>query len=132
MKSPFFKKTDILIILLLLLAGGAMWAIRRATLPQGQATAEIYYDGILASTVDLSPGLDRVFSLPQNEHVLFRVTEDGGIRFEESDCPDKICVNSGILHLAGESAACIPNKFVLKLTVTDKNQDNALDIVIGR
>jgi hypothetical protein len=132
MKSTFYKKTDILIILLLLLAGGAMWAIRRATLPEGVAFAQIYYNGVLVSTIDLTTGQDRAFSIPEHEDVVFRVTADGGIRFESSDCPDKICVNSGTLYLAGESAACIPNGLILKLVSDNENPDNALDIVIGQ
>lgn len=34
--------------------------------------------------------------------------EKGRIRFESSDCPDKICVNTGWLTSVGDSAVCLP------------------------
>ena len=32
-----------------------------------------------------------------------------------SECPDKICVNTGTLRKAGESAVCLPARVVLRL-----------------
>ena len=35
--------------------------------------------------------------------------------FESSDCPDQICVRSGKLSRAGESAGCLPAVVVIKV-----------------
>lgn len=131
MKAVFFKKTDILIVLMLLLVGGGIWLARKATLIEGPVVAQVFHNRTLVAAIDLSKAQDAVFALPDNDHVLFRTTGDGGIRFESSDCPDKICVNSGTLYLAGETAACIPNGLVLKLISQNQNHDDGLDIVIG-
>ena len=39
-----------------------------------------------------------------------------------SDCPEKICVKTGKIHLAGEMIVCVPNKVVVKITGNQKNQ----------
>ncbi|MGI6777022.1 MAG: NusG domain II-containing protein [Acetivibrionales bacterium] len=39
--------------------------------------------------------------------------EKGRIRFEESDCPDKLCVNTGWLSQRGDTAICAPNKTII-------------------
>jgi hypothetical protein len=41
--------------------------------------------------------------------------EKGRIRFEEADCPDKICVQTGWLTKYGDIAVCIPNKAVITI-----------------
>jgi len=43
-------------------------------------------------------------------------------RVIHSDCPEKICVKTGKIHLAGEMIVCVPNKVVVKITGKQKNQ----------
>ena len=43
-------------------------------------------------------------------------------RVVHSDCPEKICVKTGKIHLAGEMIVCVPNKVVVKITGKQKNQ----------
>ncbi len=45
--------------------------------------------------------------------------------FSHSDCPDKVCINTGKLSLSGEWAACLPNKTVIKI----KGKDGGADTV---
>ena len=93
--------------------------------------AEIFYESRLVQTVDLGKKEDRIFSIPQNRHVVFHVFEDGSICFKESDCRDKICIRSGRIDTVGQSAACLPNKIVLKIVRKNNASDNDPDIVIG-
>jgi len=83
-------------------------------------------------TIDLSEKKDYSFSIPQNKNVVFHVYKDGSIEFVESDCPDKICVKSGKLNSVGESAACLPNGIVVKIVSKKGNNDNDVDIVVGK
>ncbi len=39
--------------------------------------------------------------------------EKGRIRFEEANCPDKVCVKTGWLTKKGQSSACIPNRAII-------------------
>jgi hypothetical protein len=52
--------------------------------------------------------------------------EKGRIRYEVSDCPDKVCVHTGWLSRDGDVAACLPNQSYIKVT---GGQDNGVDIV---
>lgn len=37
------------------------------------------------------------------------VVEDGGVRVQESGCPDHVCVRSGVARTPGAAIVCIPN-----------------------
>ena len=84
--------------------------------------AHIYLENELVKIVDLEQSIDDFFSIPQNNEVVFHTTNDGKISFYSSDCPDKICIHSGELYLAGQSATCLPNKILLKI-VAKENSD---------
>lgn len=43
------------------------------------------------------------------------LVEKGRIRFEEADCPDKVCVKTGWLTKKGDVAVCLPNHTIIKI-----------------
>lgn len=56
---------------------------------------------------------------------------DGKIRFAESDCPDKICVQTGWVGKKGSIAACVPGGVVLKVKAgTQAVEGDDVDVVI--
>lgn len=126
----FFKKTDWIIIAFFIIGAAAAYFIYAHIHTEGQVRAEIYYYSSLVKTVDLSEANDGFFSLPQNENVVFQISE-GGIEFYRSDCPDKICIKSGRLSRAGQSAACLPNGIIIKI-VPKKQDGGQVDIVAAR
>lgn len=127
----FIKKTDLIIIsvLLVLCVGG--WFAYQHFFGSKAALAEIYYKSQLVETVDLTAGVDKHFSIPQNKNVVFHAFSDGSICFEQSDCPDKICIHAGKLHTVGESAACLPNSIVMKIVPKNQRGADDLDIIAG-
>jgi hypothetical protein len=127
----FARKTDLIIIAALILIGIIVWAGFSGVFGRSGAAAEIYYKSELVKTVDLSAGKDERFSLEQLPNVVFHQYSDGSIAFEESDCPDKVCVKSGHLHLVGQTAACLPNQIYIKIIGTGAAQPAAPDIIIG-
>jgi hypothetical protein len=127
----FFKRTDIIIVLSILLISLAIWVFYGLFYADTPVMAEIYYESRLVERVDLGKNEDRVFTIPQNEHVVFRVFRDGSICFEESDCRDRICIRSGKLKTVGQSAACLPNKIILKIVRKDRYSKDDPDIIIG-
>lgn len=126
-----FRKTDILIITLIIAVAAAMWYIYRSSVSGRQVRAEIYYYSDLVGTVELVPGHERTLSVPQHENVVLRTDTDGSIRFIRSDCPDKICIRTGRIYLAGQSAACLPNGIIVKVVPADGWKEGDPDIVIG-
>ena len=128
MKREFFKRADIIIIIVILVLSGAGAWIYSAIPAKGGEVAEIYCYSQLVRIVDLAEHAEEEFALPQNENVVFYTNGNGRIRFERSDCPDKVCVNYGWLWRSGETAACLPNGFVLKIVSANAEQD----VIIGR
>lgn len=126
----FFKKTDLIIIVSMLAVCLVIWGAYQAFYTGKGAKAEIYYGGELVMTVDLNTGEERAFSVPQEPDVMFHLYSDGSIAFERSDCPDKICVHTGRISQIGQTAACLPNRLILKIVpADDKNTDHA-DIIV--
>lgn len=127
----FIKKTDFLILLGVLILSAAGWMYYQFVYSSTGAVAEIYYKSELVETVDLTQKIDRTFSIPQNKNVVFHQFSDGSICFEESDCPDKICIKAGRLRTVGQSAACLPNQIIIKIVAKNGGNPNDPDIVIG-
>ena len=126
----FFKRTDLAVIALILALAGVFYSLHSARQKKTAAYAEIYYYNTLVETVALSTGEERTFSVKEAPNVLFRLYEDGAICFLSSDCPDKICVNTGLLSEVDQMAACLPNGLVLKIVSLAADELGA-DIAIG-
>ncbi len=115
MGNLFFKSKDIIVIALILTVAAILYACIEYTGKEGK-TAEILLNNEVIKTLELSE--DAVYSPEDFPHVVFEVRE-GKVRFRESDCPDKICVNTGFIYKQGQTAVCLPNKLVLRITGND-------------
>lgn len=126
----FFKKTDVLIIAAVAAAAAVLYFFNSRIAAAERVKAEIYYYSQLVETIDLSKKPEKTFSIGQNKNVVFH-TSEGYIWFEQSDCPDKICIRSGKLGRPGQSAACLPNGIIVK-TVPLKKGGDYTDAVTGQ
>lgn len=113
----FAQKKDIFIILSILLAAGIIWGGYERMLHSPAQQAVIEYNGKTVKTISLSE--NREFSLDEDPTVHFQI-KDGAIAFVNASCPDKICENTGFLSKAGQTAACLPKKVLLKVIGPDK------------
>jgi hypothetical protein len=120
MKS--MRKADIALIVVLLLAAPVFLFINRHFSAQKGVYAEIYHDSTLVYRIKLSTAKEGSFSIPGVPKVVFHQYADGSIAFIQSDCPDKICIRSGRLKNAGQFAACLPNKVMLKIVSEEKDR----------
>lgn len=116
------KKGDIIIAAAVLLAA-ALFAIPKLT-SSDKLTAEIYVDGVLERTVDLSDSENYSFSPKSKPNVTINVG-DGAIWFSKADCKDKLCIKSGKLTSGGQTAACLPERVVVSV-VSDKNKTDVM------
>jgi hypothetical protein len=98
--------------------------------PADGQVAEIYYDNQLIDTIVLTDAVPGRFSYPQNPQGQFEIFDDGSIAFVASDCPDRACVRMGRLRRSGDFAACLPNRFVLRLRPADEARDGSDDVDI--
>ncbi len=103
----------VIIILIVLAAGGIHYYQQ---VKAGDPTiAVITQDGQLVERIDLQQvKAPRQIILPGPYHEIVEV-EPGRIRFQQADCPDKICVHTGWLEHPGEVAVCLPNRAVVKI-----------------
>jgi hypothetical protein len=111
-QRKFFVFRDIVFLSCLALALAAFALIRRQP-PPGEKYAEIAVDGQVTETVPL--GREGAYSPSGRPGV--RISVRGGmVGFIRSDCPDKVCVHSGFLSIPGQSAVCLPNRVVVRVT----------------
>lgn len=131
-KMKLFKKTDIIIIAVIIAAAVIISVAYKSVFAGKRAKAEIYYYSKLVETVELTEGQERTFSIEENKNVVFHLDKEGNIRFIQSDCPDKVCIHAGKLHIPGQSAACLPNGIVVKIVPSGERGADDPDIVVGR
>lgn len=118
-----FKRTDLIIILAVLLAS-AMISIPKF-LGSDRLTAEIYVDGRLEETIELSEVESEYTVTPDTEPRVEITVNKGEIYFSHAECKDKLCVKSGRLTSGGETAACLPARVVISV----KSNKNKTDIM---
>ena len=128
----FLRRGDLFIILCLLLVAGIAYGVFWLFGQKHQANkilqAQILCDGKLVKTVDLTNGIDEIFSLDQRPDVTFEVKQ-GKIRFINAKCPDKLCEHAGFLGTAHQTAACIPNR--VSVRIVGKQSSSNVDAVAG-
>ena len=109
----FAQKQDFFwIFLIICLAALLLWLGMKGSETQN-LRAEILQEGQSIKSVSLAE--NGIFSVEETPQVIFEI-KNGQIRFKESNCPDQICVKSGFLHKHGQTAACLPNGLVLKIS----------------
>jgi hypothetical protein len=119
--NRFFKKADILLILFFCAVCAVMF-IPRFT-GSGNLNAIIYKNGEEIYRIDLSKvSSGYSIDLDSNPASVVRV-ENGAIGYVHSDCPDKLCVNAGMLTRRGQTAACLPAKTIIVLAGGKKDSD---------
>ena len=112
-RFPLFRKRDLLVFLLAVILAGAgflQW------LPKsGAPVAVIEQNGKEIRRVALS-------SIPHPETLVLEggisvtvLLEPGKVSIVHSDCPDQICVNTGVLTHPGQSAVCLPARVAVRI-----------------
>lgn len=111
MEKRRFTYKECLLILLLLIAAAALylWSLLRSA----GSTVIIEQNGTELRRVSFS-ALTEPETVQLGE-VVIEVNPDGA-RFVSSPCPDQICVGSGTVCRAGESAVCLPERVSLRVT----------------
>ncbi|WP_434305767.1 NusG domain II-containing protein [Clostridium botulinum] len=92
------------------------------------AVAVIKQNGKIIEKVDLSKVKEKKelkINYNDKNHKGYNIIEidKGSIRFIDADCPDKVCIKSGVLKKPGETAACLPHKLIITIEKNDKEVD---------
>ncbi len=107
----FGNKKDV--ILLITVACLALLLALPALFAGAGRSALVYVDGKEVLRVALQDGMaEQTIPLGTSPALSVHIAE-GKISFCDAACPDQICVKSGALFRAGQTAACLPAKAVL-------------------
>lgn len=119
------KRTDLIVIAVFLALAGIAYGILNINKTDGK-TADIYVKGEYYDTVSLDK--DTVY-IPADVPSVKIEVRGGKIGFIESDCPDKICIHTGFLSTAGQTAVCLPN--AVSVIVRSEKDGEGVDTVAG-
>lgn len=112
------KKLRLLLwgLIALALLGSILWLARPQS-TAGHILAVITVGETTVRTIDLTTAKDQDFSILEETGlpIVFQI-RDHAIRFLSSDCPDKVCINTGFLKNDMDVACCLPNQTLLSLT----------------
>ena len=77
--------------------------------------AEIYQDEVLVRRILLVDGIQETVMIDGKVTNTIQV-EGKTVRFSASSCPDQVCVHTGTLTRAGQTAVCLPNRVIVRLS----------------
>lgn len=109
-KDKLLKKADLILIIIILIICGIF--LLPKTSDNKDLTAVLYKDGQVVRKIDLN----KVTEPYEFEFAGATVrVEKNQIRYLTADCPDKVCVNTGWLSHAGDTASCLPARTVITI-----------------
>ncbi len=112
------KKGDIILLIFLLVISVLVY-IGYFTYKSGRddyaKVAIISHEGKVIRKVDLDSVAEPIMFDIEGEYKNTILIEKGRIRVLESNCPDRVCVNTSWLDKIGDLAVCIPNRFIIKI-----------------
>ena len=115
----FAEKKDFAIIICILLAALSFYMLMGKN--SNRPAAVISINGTVAATYPLEE--DCIFEIEELPGVVFEI-KNHSAAFVHSNCPDKVCVNTGFLTSSDQKAVCLPNKAVLTIIDGDDIVNN--------
>lgn len=126
-----WKPLDALVILAVLAAAAACILFTAgAGQSGGHLEAVIRKDGNMIKTVDLSKLAGPEEVAVDGEIPVTVLLRDNGACVIKSGCKDKICVKTGLLTRAGQTAVCLPAKVTVELKAVEQTTGQ-VDAVTG-
>lgn len=114
MEQSVFRKKDIWIIAPSLILAFCVFLFF-ALMPSSSRIAVVEKGGREFCRIDLDHVASvRIIDVGGPMNVKLRV-EPGAISFYSSDCPDQICVKTGKLTRAGQTAVCLPGRVSVQI-----------------
>lgn len=123
------KKADIILFFLILVFGTGIswWSLSTNT---GGDKAIVTVDGQLYGTYSLLQ--DQTIEVVQeNGHTNYITIKDGKVSMTFSNCKNQVCVNSGAISQTKDSIVCLPNKVMIEIKGSDKNEGGGIDVITG-
>lgn len=110
------NKRDLITIITILLSGIVTFAVL-TLISSDDTKAVISVNGKVISEHSLDSSVRNnhsEFTIAEAEGAVIEI-ENGQIRVKSSDCPDKVCVNTGYISKEGEKIVCLPKKLIIEI-----------------
>lgn len=107
------KKNDFIIIFSILAVALACMFILYIN-KDSKTCVKIYVDDELVATLPLNEDCEFDIEGINGSHNLLAV-ENGKVYMKEADCPDKICIQTGIVTDFTQTIVCVPNHVVVTI-----------------
>lgn len=123
----YMKKGDVVIISALL--GVSLLLGVFALLPSqadGRAYAVIRRDGAEITRLPLDTDTSYIISDADAHNTI--VISNGTARMSHADCPDGLCVRTGVISRSGQTIVCLPNR--VSVTIENDDDRNGVDAVV--
>ena len=119
----YFRPGDIIVLLSVLLA-----ALILGIVFSGNGNGDTFYikhDGVSET---YSVKADRTIEILSNGIKITVTASNGEVSLTNSDCPDKLCVNTMPISKKGETIVCLPARVVVGISGDNRNE---VDGVVG-
>ena len=123
------KKADIVLFILILVFGLAVswWSLTTNT---SGDKAIVTVDGELYGTYSLAQ--DQTIEVAQKDgHTNHITIKDGMVSMAYSTCKNQVCVNAGAISETRDSIVCLPNKVMIEIQGSAKNEGGGVDVITG-
>lgn len=107
------KKNDFIIIFCILTVALACMFMLYMN-KDSKTCVKIYVDNELVATLPINEDCEFDIEGINGSHNLLAV-ENGKVYMKEADCPDKICIQTGIVTELTQTIVCLPNRIVVTI-----------------
>lgn len=117
-KHKLVKSFDFILVLICILTAiiiGIYFFMSNKNQENISVVAVVKYDNNEIYRIDLNMVDEPYYLSIDHEYHSKILVEKGKICFEETNCPDKVCVNTGKISKPGQVAVCLPAKLVIKI-----------------
>lgn len=122
------KPGDVVIFLAIVAAACGIW-LHLALLQTDQTYGEIWLDGELYQQIKLDDSTEETIQLEGKVSEVTIETDGRRMRFVLSECPDHTCERTGWISSVGQTAVCLPNRVMIKIT-GNSGEEDAVDAVV--
>lgn len=110
-----FKAGDFVVFALIAAAACAIW-IHLAMMQTEQTYGEIWLDGRQIRQIKLGDETEEIITLDGRVSEVKIEIDGRQMRFISSQCYDHTCERTGWISRVGQTAVCLPNRVMIKIT----------------
>lgn len=128
-KRAYFRMADLIPLAVIVLSVVVGLVLLLSPKDEKGLTAVVSVEGEVYTEVALDAVKEPYeLTLCGDREAVLLISSDG-VRFVTSDCPDKLCVNTGMISRSGQSAVCLPARVSVKLISSEES--GGIDAVSG-